>query len=80
MESLAGHCICQGTQLLRSGGGLRVQVHSAKANKTQTNKTKNKKEVLGPGEKKAQWLRALAVLSEVLSSNPSNHMVAHIHL
>jgi len=25
----------------------------------------------------AQWLRALAALPEVLSSSPSNHMVAH---
>ena len=28
----------------------------------------------------AQWLRALTVLLEVLSSNPSNHLVAHNHL
>jgi hypothetical protein len=28
----------------------------------------------------AQWLRALTTLSEVLSSIPSNHMVAHNHL
>jgi hypothetical protein len=28
----------------------------------------------------AQQLRALAALSEVLSSIPSNHMVAHNHL
>jgi hypothetical protein len=27
----------------------------------------------------AQWLRALAALPEVLSSSPSNHMVAHDH-
>jgi hypothetical protein len=27
-----------------------------------------------------QWLRALTDLPEVLSSNPSNHMVAHNHL
>jgi hypothetical protein len=27
-----------------------------------------------------QWLRALSVLPEVLSSIPSNHMVAHNHL
>jgi hypothetical protein len=25
----------------------------------------------------AQWLRTLTALPEVLSSNPSNHMVAH---
>ena len=30
----------------------------------------------GTGEM-AQWLRALTALLEVLSSNPSNHMVAH---
>jgi hypothetical protein len=28
----------------------------------------------------AWWLRALTALSEVLSSIPSNHMVAHNHL
>jgi hypothetical protein len=28
----------------------------------------------------AQWLRALTALPAVLSSNPSNHMVAHNHL
>jgi len=33
----------------------------------------------GAGEM-AQWLRALTALPEVLSSNPSNHMVAHNHL
>jgi hypothetical protein len=34
---------------------------------------------LGAGEM-AQQLRALAALPEVLSSIPSNHMVAHNHL
>jgi len=28
----------------------------------------------------ARWLRALTALPEVLSSIPSNHMVAHNHL
>ena len=28
----------------------------------------------------AQWLGALTVLLEVLSSNPRNHMVTHSHL
>jgi hypothetical protein len=27
----------------------------------------------------AQWVRALTALLKVLSSNPSNHMVAHNH-
>jgi hypothetical protein len=34
---------------------------------------------LGAGEM-AQWFRALTALPEVLSSIPSNHMVAHNHL
>jgi hypothetical protein len=34
---------------------------------------------LGAGEM-AQQLRALIALPKVLSSNPSNHMVAHNHL
>ena len=44
-------------------------------------KQKERKEItlLGAGEM-AQWLRALTALPEVLSSIPSNHMVAHNHL
>jgi hypothetical protein len=38
-----------------------------------------KKSGSGTGEM-AQWLRALTALLKVLSSNPSNHMVAHNHL
>jgi hypothetical protein len=35
----------------------------------------------GPGAgQMAQWVRALTALPKVLSSNPSNHMVAHNHL
>jgi hypothetical protein len=33
----------------------------------------------GAGEM-AQWLRTLTTMLEVLSSTPSNHMVAHNHL
>ena len=40
---------------------------------------KKKKGRKGAGEM-AQWLRALSTLPEVLSSIPSNHMVAHNHL
>jgi len=43
------------------------------------NKNVNRKEKKGAGEM-AQWLRALTALPEVLSSIPSNHMVAHNHL
>jgi hypothetical protein len=46
-------------------------------NKTKTNKTKKKQR--GAGEM-AQSLRALTALPKVLSSNPSNHMVAYNHL
>jgi hypothetical protein len=35
---------------------------------------------MGGGEEMAQQLRALIALPEVLSSIPSNHMVAHNHL
>jgi len=38
-----------------------------------------KKVSFGVGEM-AQWLRVLTALLEVLSSIPSNHMVAHNHL
>jgi hypothetical protein len=37
------------------------------------------KQNTGAGEM-AQWLRAAAALPKVMSSNPSNHMVAHNHL
>ena len=40
-------------------------------------KERERKEKRGAGEM-AQRLRALAVLSEVLSSIPSNYMVAHL--
>jgi hypothetical protein len=40
--------------------------------------TKSQETVVGAGEM-AQWLRALTALPKVLSSNPSNHMVAHNH-
>jgi hypothetical protein len=38
-----------------------------------------KKEAHRAGEM-AQWLKAPTALPKVLSSNPSNHMVAHNHL
>jgi hypothetical protein len=45
-----------------------------------TTATLIKENILGAGEM-AQWLRALtAALPEILSSIPSNYMMAHIHL
>jgi hypothetical protein len=43
------------------------------------NKMLLKKNYVGAGEV-AQWVRVLTALMKVLSSNPSNHMVAHNHL
>jgi hypothetical protein len=50
-----------------------------KNQKKERKKKKEKKRSPEAGEM-AQWLRALTALPEVLSSNPSNHMVAHNHL
>jgi hypothetical protein len=55
---------------------IRTTAAAAKGKRKIKVKFKTKK---WPGEM-AQWLRALAALPEVLSSNPSNHMVAHNHL
>jgi len=38
------------------------------------------KNKINRAEEMAQWLRALTALPEVLSSIPSNHMMAHSHL
>jgi hypothetical protein len=43
-------------------------------------KKKNKNISIKGGWNMAQWLSAPAALPEVLSSNPSNHMVAQNHL
>jgi hypothetical protein len=40
---------------------------------------KSRRKWAGEMVKSSQWLRALTALPEVLSSNPSNHMVAHNH-
>jgi hypothetical protein len=39
-----------------------------------------KKHRLREAGEMAQWLGTLTALPKVLSSNPSNHMVAHSHL
>ena len=38
-----------------------------------------KNKIMGAGEM-AHWVRALSALQKVLSSNPTNHMVAHNYL
>jgi hypothetical protein len=50
-----------------------------KKKKKRKEKERNKQTMEVSGEM-AQWLRALTALPEVLSSIPSNHMVAHNHL
>jgi hypothetical protein len=47
--------------------------------KEKKRKEKKRKEKKRAGEM-VQWLRAPTTLPKVLSSNPSNHMVAHKHL
>ena len=47
-------------------------------NQTQGRNQPNRKKRSRAG-KMAQWLRALTALPKVLSSNPSNYMVAHNH-
>jgi hypothetical protein len=53
---------------------LKTKQNKTKQNKTKQNKTKQR------AIEMAQQLRALTALPEVLSSIPSNHMVAHNHL
>jgi hypothetical protein len=58
---------------------IRAKVPSFKATKENKAIKRNgwsKATTQGAGEM-AQWLRALTALPKVLSSNPSNHMVAH---
>jgi len=42
--------------------------------------SQGKQDPAGWAGEMVQWLRALTAHPEVLSSNPSNHMVAHNHL
>jgi len=55
----------------------RKALGSVPSSEKKNQKKKKKKE--GAGEM-VQWLRAPAVLPKILSSIPSNHMVAHNHL
>jgi hypothetical protein len=55
------------------------KLSSASTRKALENKGRLKSPKWGAG-KMAQQLRALTALPKVLSSNPSNHMVAHNYL
>jgi hypothetical protein len=54
-----------------------IQRNPVSKNQTKQNKKTQKNKKKFPAGEMAQWLRALSTLPEVLSSNPSNHMVAH---
>jgi len=56
-----------------------VSSRTSRATKRNPVSQKQTKEKERAGEM-AQWLRAPTALPKVLSSNPSNHMVAHNHL
>jgi hypothetical protein len=61
----------------------RNPVSKNKNQKTKTKKTKNKtttKDIYIGTREMAQQLRALTALPEVLTSIPSNHMMAYNHL
>jgi hypothetical protein len=50
---------------------------ASKSFKREGHKKQDFKELMSQAGEMAQWLRALTVLPEVLSSIPNNHMVAH---
>jgi len=58
----------------------RKALGSVPSSEKKNQKKKKKKKVLSGAGEMAQRVRALTALPEVLSSNPSNHMVAHSHL
>jgi hypothetical protein len=64
--------------LYKFKASLVYRLSSRPARATQRN-SDSKKKIAGAGEM-AQRLRALITLPKVLSSIPSNHMVAHNHL
>jgi len=75
ITNIAQHSMFQDSQGLHSetlfqkkGSGVNIHIFKSLRKKT-----------TGAGDM-VQWLRALAALPEVLSSIPSNHMVAHSHL
>jgi hypothetical protein len=66
-------------ELVPSSGLYYHYMHVVKI-QTYSKINKSFKNYLFGAREMAQWLRALTALPEVLSSIPSNHMVAHNHL
>jgi hypothetical protein len=60
-------------------GGKRVVMGESRGGREYVQNMLYKILKYGAGEM-AQWVRTLIVFPKVLSSNPSNHMVAHNHL
>ncbi|CAO2599548.1 hypothetical protein LEMLEM_LOCUS9914 [Lemmus lemmus] len=63
-----------------SQGQLEQPCLQKKKKKDEEEEEGEEKEKEGGAGEMAQWLRALTGLPKVLSSIPSNHMVAHNHL
>jgi hypothetical protein len=81
-RAVVSHAFNPSTWEAEAGGFLSFATQKnpvSEKNKKQKTKKKTKQKNEGAGEM-AQRLRALTALPEVLSSNPSNHMVAHNHL
>jgi hypothetical protein len=82
---VVAHTFSPSTQEAEAGGflsssqpGLQSEFQDSQGYTEKPRLEKLKKKVGGAGEM-AQWLRALTTLPKVLSSIPSNHMVAHNH-
>jgi hypothetical protein len=74
--------LCQGQGDWRSPAAHRQPASLNQPGSVRDSASRNTVEsnwVGGVAEEMAQWLSALTVLRKVLSSNPSNHMVAHNH-
>jgi hypothetical protein len=74
-------CIAGGSEKANCGSYSSVgKVLTAEARGPEFNPQHSRKKLLPGAGELAQRLRALTALPEVLSSIPSNHMVAHKHL
>ena len=70
---------------VEAGGPFEFEASLVFRASSRTARTLLHKEILSSKNKQTKnpnkgWLRALTALPKVLSSNPSNHMVAHNHL
>jgi hypothetical protein len=88
MEWIPGQLKLKMRPCLQKKRKKRIVIKPLKRKEKEKEKEKKRKEKKKKEEKKkrpcwremAQWLRALSALLEVMSSIPSNHMVAHSRL